>query len=165
MRIPLHSNQGVFMVIEKDKVVYMHYTLKNKDGEVIDSSIEAEPLAYIHGNGFLIPGLEEELEGKQPNDSLQVTIPPEKAYGDYKENQISVHKKENFENADQLQVGMQVHGQTEQGVITFTVTELSDKEVTLDANHPLAGETLDFDVSVVDVRDATKEELEHGHVH
>jgi FKBP-type peptidyl-prolyl cis-trans isomerase SlyD len=153
------------MVIEKDKVVYMHYTLKNDKGEMIDSSIEAEPLAYIHGNGYLIPGLEEELEGKKANDSIEVTIPPEKGYGEYKDDQISVHSKDAFDNADQLQVGMQVHGQTESGSITFTVTGLSDTEVTLDANHPLAGETLHFDVSVIEVRDATKEELDHGHVH
>ncbi len=153
------------MVVGKDRVVYLHYTLKNDKGEVIDSSIDAEPLAYIHGNGHLIPGLEESLDGKETNASMQVTVPPEKAYGEYVENMISVHPKDQFSDPDQIQVGMQVHAETENGVVTLTVTELGDKEVTLDANHPLAGETLHFDVTIVDVREATKEELDHGHVH
>ena len=153
------------MVIEKDKVVYLHYTLKNDKGAVIDTSIDAEPLAYIHGNGHLIPGLEESLEGKETKSSLQVTIPPEKAYGKYIDNMTSVHPRDQFSDPDQLQVGMQVHAETKEGVVALTVTELTDKEVTLDANHPLAGETLHFDVTVVDVREASKEELDHGHVH
>ncbi|MBN1647640.1 MAG: peptidylprolyl isomerase [Spirochaetales bacterium] len=153
------------MIIEKDKVVYMHYTLKNKDGEVLDSSIDSEPLAYIHGNGYLIAGLEEELEGKKANDSIKAVISPEKAYGEYREGQISAHSRDDFDNAEKLEIGMQVHAETDDGIISFTVTEINDKEVKLDANHPLAGETLYFDVTVVNVRKATSEELDHGHVH
>lgn len=153
------------MTVSKDKVVYIHYTLKNDGGEVLDSSIDGEPLAYIHGNNHLIPGLEEVLEGKKAEDFLTVSVPPEKGYGEVTEGSISTHSVKNFDNSEELKIGMQVHSETEEGVVAFTVVKVDDKEVTLDANHPLAGQTLHFEVTVTEIREASAEELDHGHVH
>ncbi len=153
------------MQIEKNKVVSLNYTLKNDDGEILDTSEGRTPLEYIHGIGNLIPGLEEALEGKTKHDKLNVTIPPEKAYGVGSEQLIQTVKRSNFEENADIKVGMQFQAQMDYGMQLFTVTKIEGDDVTLDGNHPLADQTLHFDVDVVDVRDATAEELEHGHVH
>ena len=153
------------MQIEKNKVVSIDYTLKDDDGKILDTSEGREPLNFIHGNGHLIPGLEEALEGKTKNDKLNVAIPPEKGYGLRSEEMIQSVDKSNFDKDAQIEVGMQFQAQMDQGVQMFTVTKIEEKKVTLDGNHPLADKTLHFDVDVKDVREATKEELEHGHVH
>ncbi len=153
------------MTIEKNKVVMIDYTLKDSDGEIIDSSDSSEPLAYLHGNGNLIPGLERELEGKKPGDKLSCVVSPADAYGDYDENLVFTVKKTNFAEPDKIEEGMQFEAQSEGGSRAVTVVAVKGDDVTVDANHPLAGEDLHFSVSVVEVRDATAEELQHGHVH
>ncbi len=153
------------MQIEKDKVASIEYTLTSDNGEVLDSSDGKEPLAYIQGIGNLISGLEEALEGKSVGDALQVTISPEKAYGVRNDELIQVVDRSVFQGVEELQVGMQFQAQGDSGTHVIWVTDVEGDQVTIDGNHPLAGETLNFDVKVMDVRDASAEELEHGHVH
>jgi len=153
------------MQIEKNKVVSIDYTLKNDDGQVLDTSEGREPLNFIHGNGQLIPGLEEALEGKVKDDKLNVSIPPEKGYGMRSEQMIHAVDRSNFEAGAEIEEGMQFQAQMDQGVQLLTVVKVEDDKVTLDGNHPLADQTLHFDVDIKDVRDASAEELEHGHVH
>lgn len=153
------------MQIEKNKVVSIDYTLKDDDGKILDTSEGREPLNFIHGNGHLIPGLEEALEGKTKNDKLNVAIPPEKGYGLRSGEMIQTVDKSNFDKDTQIEVGMQFQAQMDQGVQMLTVTKVEGNKVTLDGNHPLADKTLHFNVDVKDVREATKEELKHGHVH
>ena len=152
------------MKIETEKVAYIHYTLKDVDNEVIDSSENEEPLAYIHGIGNMVPGLEEELEGKVKGDSFNVTVPPEKGYGLYQEQFVQVLPISQFGDNEVLE-GMQFHAETANGVQIITVTKVENGMVTVDGNHQLAGETLHFEGTVMDVREATSEELDHGHVH
>lgn len=153
------------MQISNNKVVTIDYTLTDDDGEVIDSSQGGEPLAYIQGIGNIIPGLEAALEGHNPGDSLQVSIPPEKGYGVRNEDAMQTFPRDAFSNVPDLEVGMQFVAQTEDSRQMFTVVSIDDEEVVADGNHPLAGMTLNFDVTVKEVRDATAEELEHGHAH
>ncbi len=153
------------MNISKESVVTLHYTLKDDQGHVLDSSTEKDPLVYLHGTGSMIPALEEALEGRKSGDQLQVTIPPEKGYGLRDETQIKSVPKSEFKNAARLKVGMQFQVNTEEGPILLSVLDVKDDEVVVDGNHPLAGMTLHFDVKVADVRKATEEELQHGHAH
>ncbi len=153
------------MNIANDKVVSIDYTLTNDKGEVLDSSSGKGPLAYIHGNGGLIPGLENELEGKIKGDKLIAIVAPAEAYGEFSEEMIQEVPIENFQEPEEVKVGAQFQIQNEDHVHIATVTAVTEKMVTVDMNHPLAGETLHFDVEVMDVRDATQEEMEHGHVH
>ena len=153
------------MQIAKHKVVTFEYTLTDDGGAVIDSSKGREPFAYIQGTGNIIPGLEDALEGKSAGEQVQARIPPERAYGE-RDNRLSqVVPKDRCEGAETLEVGMQFHTQGEAGHQVVTITSVEDNEVTVDANHPLAGMHLNFDVTVLEVRDATEEELAHGHVH
>ncbi len=153
------------MQIAKNAVVTIDYTLTDEAGEVVDTSQGREPLSYIQGTGSIIPGLESALEGKAAGDSLEVSIPPEQAYGPRQDALVVQVPRERFESADEVKPGMQFQTQTESGVQVITVVAVDGENVTVDANHPLAGATLNFAVSVVGVRDATAEELEHGHVH
>lgn len=153
------------MNIEKDKAVSIDYTLTNDKGEVLDSSSGREPLAYLHGNGGLIPGLEKELEGKAKGDKLKAVISPDQAYGVRSDELVQEVLLENFQDKNEVQVGAQFQVQNGEQVHIATVTALSETSATIDMNHPLADETLHFDVEVMDVREATKEELEHGHIH
>ena len=153
------------MEISSHKVVIIDYTVTDEQGEVIDTSKDEEPLAYIHGTSNLIPGLEKALEGKSAGDSLNVDVPPEEAYGLRDETSLQVVSREQFEGVDDLQVGMQFEAQDDDDVQLVTIAAIDGDDVTLDANHPLAGITLHFEVSIVDVRDATQEELDHGHAH
>ncbi|MDB4286241.1 peptidylprolyl isomerase [bacterium] len=150
------------MIISESKVVSLHYTLNNVDGEQIESSKGNDPLQYIQGVGQLIPGLEEALTGKAVGDALNVTVEPEKAYGYRSDDLIQKVSKEQFPPETVIEAGMQF--QADNGMV-FTVVEIAGEDVTLDANHDLAGQTLNFDVEVLDIREATAEELEHGHVH
>lgn len=154
------------MQVEKDKVTSIHYTLKGKNGETLDTSNGRDPLAYLHGNGNIIRGLESALEGKSKGDKLEVTIEPKDAYGERNDELQQKVSKDNFEEGVEIKPGMQFQAQTPEGAVQiFHVLEVDDSTVTLDGNHPLAGETLYFDVEVIDIRDASNEELEHGHVH
>jgi FKBP-type peptidyl-prolyl cis-trans isomerase SlyD len=151
--------------IEKNRVVQIHYTLKDDQGEILDSSIDHDPLPYIHGVGALIPGLEKELLGKVAGDKFTTIISPADGYGVYDEDQVFQVSADGFEEEDELELGMQVQIDTENGPAVGTVTEIEGEEVTIDLNHPLAGVSLHFEVEVVEVRAATKQELDHGHVH
>ena len=154
------------MQIAAHKVVTIDYTLTDDAGQVIDSSEGGEPLAYIQGIGNIIPGLEAALEGKKAGDSLKVSIAPAEGYGERDDSLKQAVPRQMFETPEEIQVGMQFHTMTEDGnVMVVTVVETSAETVTVDANHPLAGQNLNFDVTVKDVREATSEELEHGHVH
>lgn len=153
------------MQISKHKAVAIEYTLTNDSGEVIDTSEGQDPLSYLHGAGNLISGLEQALEGKSAGDALQVTISPEDAYGQRIDELVQIVPRDRFEGADELEVGMRFHASSDHGETLVTITDVSDDEVTVDGNHPLAGETLHFEVKIVDVRDASEEEVEHGHIH
>lgn len=153
------------MQIAKDKVVAIDYTLKDDDGSVLDTSEGKEPLAYLHGSGNIIPGLEKALEGKEEGEEVSVNIPPEEAYGERREDLTQVVPRNLFQGVDELQVGMQFQAQAEGGEQIVTITGIEGEDVTVDANHPMAGVPLNFYVKVVEVRDATEEEKEHGHAH
>jgi FKBP-type peptidyl-prolyl cis-trans isomerase SlyD len=153
------------MLIAQDKVVLIHYTLTNDSGEALDSSSGGEPLAYIHGQGNIIPGLEKALEGRRAGDRISVKVEAAEGYGERDESMIQQVPRRQFGGAN-VQPGMQFHAQTSQGhTRVVTVTRIVGDMVTVDGNHPLAGENLNFEVEVTEVRDASAEELEHGHVH
>ncbi len=153
------------MKIAHEKVVSIHYTLTNSEGTVLDSSSGGDPLAYLHGFGNIIPGLENALEGKATGDKLSVTVEPEQGYGARDERLVQAVPRSAFKGVEELAPGMQFQAQGPQGNRLVVVTQVADNEVTVDANHPLAGQTLHFDVEISEIRDATAEELEHGHVH
>ena len=153
------------MQIAADRVVLIHYTLKDDDGVVIDSSAGAEPLAYIQGHGNLVAGLEKALEGKQDGDTVAVSVTPAEGYGKRDAALIQRVPKRSMQGSGEIKKGMQFQARTDDGVRVFTVTAVVGDMVTLDGNHPLADKTLNFDVEIVSVREATAEELEHGHVH
>ena len=154
------------MQIAANKAVSIDYTLTNDDGEVLDSSVGGAPLVYLHGAGNIIPGLEKALEGKAAGDDVKVTVEPEEAYGEFNAELIAVLGRNMFEGVDELEVGMQFHASGPDGSMQIvTIKALEGDEVTVDGNHPLAGERLTFEVKVVEVRDAQDEEIAHGHVH
>ena len=153
------------MEIAADKVVLIHYTLKDDSGAVLDSSAGGEPLAYIQGHGNLVPGLEKALEGKADGNTLAVTVAPADGYGIREPDLVQRVPKRSLQGAGEVKKGMQFQARTDDGIRVFTVTAVAGDMITLDGNHPLADQTLHFDVEVVSVRDATAEELEHGHVH
>lgn len=153
------------MTITDKKVVHIHYTLKNDAGDTLDSSEGRDPLAYIHGLKNIIVGLEKALTGKSKGDKVSAKIPPEEGYGVKRDDLVQKAKLEQFEDPSQVKVGAAFQMQTPDGVVLATVVEVGTEEITLDLNHPLADQTLHFEVDIVDIRDASKEELEHGHVH
>ncbi len=154
------------MLIANQHVVAIDYTLSNDAGEVIDSSQGAEPLVYLHGAGNIIAGLENALTGKAVGDELDVTIEPEDAYGEYSAELITNLGREMFEGVDELEVGMQFHASAPDGGMQIvTIRDIDGDQVTIDGNHPLAGQQLNFKVKVVTVRAASEEEIAHGHVH
>jgi len=153
------------MSIGKDQVVSIHYTLRDDAGELIDRSAEGEPLAYLHGHGNLIPGLEHELTGRKAGDRLQVKIAPTDGYGEYDDGLVQQVPRRALKGIGDVRVGMRLQAHTPQGPRAVTVTRVNGDLVTLDGNHPLAGKNLNFEVEVAAVRPATEEELAHGHVH
>jgi len=153
------------MQVARDAVVVIHYTLTNDVGEVLDTSTGGEPLAYIHGGGSIISGLEEALEGKTAGDRLAVVVPAEKAYGARDARLVEQVPKRAFQGVGEVRAGMRFTAQTEQGPRQVVVTRVAGDMVTVDGNHPLAGQTLNFAVEITAVRAATAEELAHGHVH
>lgn len=147
------------MIISKDKWVSINYTLTNDNGEIIDSSLEREPLGYIHGNGYLIPGLEQELEGKTVGDKFKAIIEPQNAYGIYDDKLVFELDKNQFDQSAGLEIGMQFQAMTPEGPAIVRIIKIDGDKVTIDANHELAGKTLTFDVEVMEVREPTEEEL------
>jgi len=153
------------MQIAKDTVATIDYTLTDPSGAVIDTSKGRGPLSYLHGASNIIPGLESALEGKGSGDSLTVDVPAERGYGPRDPNLVQPVPRSNFQGVADIKPGMQFEARTPDGARIVTVTQVDDANVTVDANHPLAGMDLKFDVTVVDVRQATPEELTHGHAH
>lgn len=154
------------MTIKENSAVSFHYTLTDDEGQQLDSSAGKEPLAYLHGAGNIIPGLENALEGKSIGDSMTVAVSAAEGYGEVQIELIQEVPRGSFQGVDEIEVGMQFEAQTGNGdSVPVTVTAVTDESVTVDGNHPLAGKNLNFDVSIEDVREASQEELEHGHVH
>lgn len=153
------------MKVADNTVVVIDYTLTNNEGQVIDSSEGAGPLAYLHGAGNIIPGLEDALLGKEAGDEVKASIEPANAYGERHEALQQEVPAELFSGVEKVEVGMQFQSETDQGPVLVTVTEVGEQTITVDGNHPLAGVHLNFDVNIREVREATQEELEHGHVH
>lgn len=154
------------MTIAQHKVVTIHYKVVDVDsGEVIDSSEGGQPMTYLHGAQNIIPGLEQALEGKQVGDEFEVTVAPADAYGEYSDERVQQVPMAAFEGVEKVEPGMAFTAQTEHGPVSLIVTEVDEATVTVDANHPLAGKSLQFSVKIESVRDASEEELAHGHVH
>lgn len=152
--------------INDDHVVTIHYTLTNNSGEILDSSEGADPLTYLHGAGNIIPGLEDALLGKAKGDAFTVSIQPEDAYGIHHPQLIQVLPRQAFGGVSTLEVGMEFTAQGAGGEMRRVgITAINGDEITIDGNHPLAGQVLNFAVKVEEVREASAEELDHGHVH
>ena len=153
------------MQIADKTVVSIHYTLTNADGETLDSSVGQDPLVYLHGSNNIIAGLEAALLGKSAGDSLQVCVEPGDGYGELRDELVQEVDRSAFQGVDEIDVGMQFMAQTPWGEQPVTVVKVEGDNITLDGNHPLAGQVLNFDVEVVEIREASAEELDHGHVH
>ena len=153
------------MIVEDKKVVSFHYELTNQEGEQLESSWDKEPMTYLHGANNIIPGLEKAMVGKSAGDKFQITVEPAEAYGERKEANIQRISAKHFKNLRKLAPGQVVGLQTKQGPVQVTVVKIGRFNVDVDANHPLAGQALTFDVEVTGVRDASEDETAHGHVH
>ena len=154
------------MQIADQKVITLDYTLKDDEGTLIDSSEGRGDFVYLHGARNIVPGLENALIDKVVGDEVSVAVEPAEGYGDRDDNLLQTVPKEMFEEGAEVSVGMQFHAQTPEGeMMIVTIVELDGDEVIVDGNHPLAGVSLNFDVKVVDIRDASAEEIEHGHAH
>jgi FKBP-type peptidyl-prolyl cis-trans isomerase SlyD len=153
------------MQIADRTVASFHYTLTDAAGKVLDSSEGRDPLAYLHGAGNIVPGLEKAMAGRSAGDSFEVDVAPEEGYGPRHDELVQTLPKSAFQGVPEPQPGMQFQGNGPQGPIVVTVTAVEEENVTVDGNHPLAGQALHFAIEVTEVRDATEEELNHGHVH
>lgn len=153
------------MNITKDHVVSFDYQLTNSRSEMLDSSEDSGPLSYLHGYAHIIPGLEKALEGKKSGDNLNVVVPPVEAYGLRDERRMGQVERSIFPEGADIQPGMRFRATSENGSDLVMVVAVEGDTITVDANHPLAGETLTFDVTIREVRPATADELSHGHVH
>lgn len=156
---------GEVLSVEDGRVVLIHYVLKNDEGTVLDRST-TEPLAYLHGYGNIVPGLEAALLGKKPGDAIHVDVAPADGYGERDADAYqSVHRSE-FPQGMDLSVGMPLRAQTSDGrAVMLWISKMEGAQVTVTPNHPLAGATLHFDVQIVSIREPSDEEREHGHVH
>ncbi len=153
------------MIAEKDKVVTFHYTLKNAAGDEMESSRDRDPMSYLHGANNIISGLEKAMLGHEVNDKFSVTVEPEEAYGVRAEDNIQRIPLKRLKGLGKIAVGQILNLQTNKGPVQVTVVKMGRFNVDVDANHPLAGETLTFDVEITDIRDASEEEAKHGHAH
>ena len=152
-------------IITKDTAVKFNYILKDDDGIILDQSQEGQPLGYLHGHGNIIPGLEQQLEGKSAGEKVTAIVEPADGYGDYQEQAVQHVPRDNFQGVEDIQPGMQFQSEAGGQMMLVTVTAVNEKEVTVDANHPLAGKRLTFDVEIQEVRAATEDEINHGHAH
>ena len=153
------------MQVANDTVVTLDYVLTDDQGNVLDKS-EGGQFAYLHGASNIIPGLEAALTNRDAGETLEVRVAPEDAYGPRNESMVQVVPRAMFEGVDEIEVGQQFHAQAGDGqTVTVTVAAVDGDDITIDGNHPLAGTRLNFEIDIVDVRDATAEELSHGHVH
>jgi len=154
------------MTFKNDQVVIFHYTVKNQDDVIVESSRDGEPLSFISGRNQILPKLEETLGEMQLNEKRIVTLAPKDAYGEFREDANQITNRSNFPSDSELEEGMQFWASTDDGhQMPFTIKEVGEEKVTIDFNHPLAGQTLTFDLELIEVRSATPEELAHGHVH
>ena len=151
--------------IGADSVVTFHYTLKDGDGADIESSVGKDPVIYMHGHANIVPGLEQEMFGRQRGDTFSATVAPEQAYGLHDPNGVQRVPIKHLATRGKIVPGQMVAVNTRQGIRHARAVKVGHFNVDLDVNHPLAGKTLVFDIEIVDVRAATKEELEHGHAH
>ena len=152
------------MKIEKDRVVRFHYTVAEQGQEPVESSQGRDPLAILYGHGNIIPGLEKAMDGREAGETFSVDVPAAEAYGEKREGLTQRVPKKHFGN-QRLEPGMQVVLNTNFGPRAVTIEKVGMSVVDVDLNHPMAGKDLHFDIDIVDVREATPEELEHGHVH
>ena len=155
------------MKISVNKIASLSYTLKNDDGQILDKADKESPFLYMHGTGGIIKGLENALENKAIDDNFNLIVAPEDAYGERDPNLTEAVPRTMFEGVsdENMIPGAQFHAQTAQGTQIITIAEVEGDMIKIDANHPLAGETLHFEVAVLDVRDATEKEIAHGHPH
>ncbi len=153
------------MKVANNTVVSIHYTLTNDAGETIDSSVEHAPLSYIQGLGHIVPGLEREMEGKSVGDKFQVTVSPEEGYGVRDEELMDRIPLSAFPDVEEVVAGMEFYADGPNGPVMITIQGVEGDEALVDGNHPLAGQTLHFAIEVVEVREATDVEKDHGHVH
>ena len=153
------------LAASKDRVVRFHYEMRDEAGKVLETSRGEEPLAVLQGRGNLMRGIESALEGHVAGDRFEVTLPPEQAYGERQDGRTQRVPKKYFPNASRLKPGMTTQLSTQEGPRPVTVLKVGGKVVDVDLNHPLAGRTLMFDIEVVEVREATPEEIAHRHVH
>lgn len=153
------------MQISKNSVVTLNYTLKNDEGDILDESKDSSFL-YMHGAGGIIPGLEGQLEGKSVGDKFKAHIEPADGYGERDDSMVQVVPRDMFDKEHPIEVGIQFHAESPEGdMLTVTVTKIDDDDITVDGNHMLAGIALNFDVEIMEIREASTEEIEHGHVH
>jgi FKBP-type peptidyl-prolyl cis-trans isomerase SlyD len=152
------------MIITKDRVISIDYTITDKENQCLDSTADSEPLRYLHGHQNILPGLEQALEGKTQGDRITITIPAAEAYGEWDDAMILHVPLEQFEGTESIEPGMQFEARTHEGYRILTVTEIAGDIVTVDGNHPLAGRELTFDVTVMDIRDASAQELARGDI-
>lgn len=153
------------MQIADKMVVTIDYTLKDDNGTILDSSSDGK-FAYLHGAHNIIPGLENALTGKSAGDEVNVSVSPAEGYGERNDSMVQAVSRDMFDSEQEIEVGMQFHAQSPEGeMIVVTVMDVADDNITVDGNHPLAGVNLNFGVKVIDVREATTEEIDHGHVH
>ena len=153
------------MQVKDQKVVDFHYTLTNEQGQTVESSREREPLSYLHGAGNIIPGLEKAMAGHTAGDRFEVKVQPEEGYGERREANVQRIPLKRLGNIPKPRPGQILGLQTQQGPMQVTVLKVGRFNIDVDANHPLAGQVLTFDVEIIGVRDATEEEMSHGHAH
>lgn len=153
-------------VITKNQVVTFHYTLKDKEGQQIDSSVGGDPMLYLHGHGNIVPGLESEMESKKVGDKLKVHVSPDKGYGQYDSEKRFCIERSHLPSDVEIQPGMVLELHAEDGDrMMAAIVAVDQKLIEVDANHPMAGVDLHFEVEILDIRPASPEEIEHGHVH
>lgn len=153
------------MKIEDNKVASINMKVSDQDGTLLEDTSEGDPFMYLHGTGSILAGLETALAGKATGDRVELSLEPAEGFGEINDALKQEIPAEQFQGVDNVEIGMQFEGQTDHGAVVLTVVEVNDETIIVDANHPYAGKTLNFVLDVLDVREATKEELDHGHAH